>query len=358
VHSPLVQEILAISQRSAAGVEWLDETIVSEGLRKTLLATASTVPTESEDLFGYAALESLCPQIRSAAANLKLKFAREPVFASLPAGDVNAMWVRSPSGQDLVLLNRGLFIFLMLLGKIAATFLLTGNSTAGRLDLGGNDVVSHVASNQDGLQRLKEVLMSQVLFGTPTFAPQYYPPLRIAQLATPLFTSAELFVVGHEYAHAMRSGKVQEQTTRRRLFGEVDADAIMRSKKEEIMADGYGLLLMLKAMVARRFDVLLSFAGTELLFSGVDILQDILQLDTRDSHPPSSVRRAGLRMALKLAVSGQDDTAQGTELAERAIKLASVLEEAFRAAWAEVKPGFLDEMAALRNTAFGKSEAG
>lgn len=267
------------------------------------------VPSRYEDPLRYRMIRKRAEQIESAAIAHGMDPRDRPLLGTLPTGQVNAVTYLVPGSRDhVVLLERELFTFALLLSKVVCCTFPAESSASGRTTFftGPAAVRRRIEEHPELLARFTEVLLAYALTGRPTFARPYLPERAHQHLALVLRTSMELFVLGHEYGHVLAGHLSQVSRTtpcRARLH---DVDALEYSWKQEYEADAIGCRLAYSAMRDLGYDSALSFWGADSFFSGMDVMDRATSLllhgdeerQTLSSHPPSGHRRERLRAVL------------------------------------------------------------
>ena len=218
-------------------------------------------------------------------------------FGALPTGQVNGIACPVPAGGVIVALDDGVFMFLSLLAKAVTTFYgaeITpdGGQTFTLID---SDIPRAVETNEDGNRRWLEALVATFAYTHPEFAPWRPPSQEHAVMLSLLLTSAERFIVAHEFAHLILGHlEPDRRTSTRRLPAEAEVEYIQTRKEEEFEADQLGLEILrefhrqegvsvgaTRAVICFVFGCLTAFESTAVL-EGM-----VVQTDT---HPTPSER--------------------------------------------------------------------
>ena len=167
-----------------------------------------TAPTRFEESNTFSIMSQLNEQIDTVIATHQIPLSAKPIFGTLSTGRVNAVTVAVPrAGGYLVLLERQLFFFALLIGKaVALTF---------AIESGKDDEPASVLLNRDAaaarldaddtpIRRFLETVSAYATTGVPTNAPPYVlSDHRYQALSGMLCEAMELFVLGHEYGHVI-----------------------------------------------------------------------------------------------------------------------------------------------------------
>ena len=158
---------------------------------------------------------------------------------------------------------------------------------------------------------MKQLLDTSV-YRSPSDAPAYLPERDYIPQIKMLRDSMELFIVAHEFGHihcghlghflaALPSGK-------EKLISEATA-----SQKMEYEADAVALILTIRSMSNRGYDLALSYIGPHMFFSGLLLLDRYYELKHGPSnrppsleHPSSSDRKAMLNLIVESLVEEKD----------------------------------------------------
>ena len=266
------------------------------------------VPTKFEDPLGYNILCNLYDEIEAAASKLSIGLPISPQLGTLPIGSINAITIAVPGSDEyLVIFEQDLVIFALTLSKAIARAMFIGRTADDKATLFfKNSNLSEILRNdEDMIVHFIEVIVSYLLLGTPSSAPMHPSEPESGLIAKYLSDSMLLFILGHECAHIML-GHLAYKKVKAAVAGE-QIYKIERDWQQEREADGWGLSLMLQAMLTREMDLALSYWGADFFFSCFEIVERGLSLlMTGDeskrrldsSHPPASERRKLLREML------------------------------------------------------------
>ncbi len=309
----------------------------AEDMIRSVQEHAAQLPTRYEDPRVYGLLSSYQESIESAVRHLGI----EPVplvnVGTLPTGQVNALTIAVPGSQDyIVAFDRGLSTFALLLSKaVAQVFpyeLTKGGGASFSVD--EERLRNNLRSRPDIADRFTEVVLAYAVFGEPARARPYILPDRATNELTRLLKSSlELFVLGHEYGHAL-AGHLDDAMRTAAVLPDVNVEEVAFAWGQEYEADIIGLHLSTRAMSIRTgVDLSLSFWGAPFFFHCMMIMERAVSLlhygeegtIQLGSHPPHAVRRGVLSRALV--------DATGTEQAQGAIQLAKQLEIALEELW-------------------------
>ncbi|MET8852416.1 hypothetical protein [Amycolatopsis sp. NPDC004625] len=256
-----------------------------------------------------------------------------PLLATMPTGQINAMTLVVPgTDEHLVLFEDQLFLFAHLAAKAVTEVLPFDQNEDGSVgfSLDEGQIAAKIAQRPEVANRFAEMIIGYLAKGRPGAAPQWVQERIPATLTSILVDSAEMFVLGHEYAH-ISLGHLGERRPVSRFNGTeaADPEEIRYSQAQEIMADIRGLELMMRAQFGR-YDVALSYGGADLYFSMSDLLDRAVSLlrhgeegrTTYTTHPPPAARREVLRQVLTKSVP--DD--QGQSALQMAGQIQSIVE--------------------------------
>lgn len=278
--------------------------------RDAMNRALSSRPTRFEDPFSYSLLVSLADQVEATAQKLGLSLPTRPIFGTLPLGQFNAVAMRLGDPPEYVIaFHRGAIGFVTLLSKaIGASFPPAGSRTADKTSFitEARAVEAHLDRNSRAVHRFRQFLDAYVLKGHPHAAPPYLLEEPFASISALLAKSANLFILGHEYAHLIH-GHLDANAVARRVLNGVDVDVVRRRWEQELEADLLGMKLAVSAMTLTHrvpFDV--SYFGVDFVFSAMEVVdRAITALGGRapssaaqETHPAPHVRREVLRSSL------------------------------------------------------------
>ncbi|WP_258950455.1 hypothetical protein [Lentzea californiensis] len=232
-----------------------------------------------------------------------------PLLATMPTGQINAMTLIVPgTDEHLVLFERQLFLFAHLAAKAVTEVLPFELQEDGSVNFSIDEsrVEANIAQRPEVANRFAEMITAYVARGRPGAAPQFVQDRIPSALTDVLVTSAEMFVLGHEYAH-IALGHLGERRPVSRFNGAEDADPeeIHYSQMQEINADVRGVEMMMRVRTGR-YGTALSYSGADLFFSMSDLLDrsvSLLRHGEEDrtkytTHPSPAIRRDTLRYVL------------------------------------------------------------
>jgi hypothetical protein len=308
-------------------------------------AAAAERPSRFEDISTYIILSDLAKRIEETATEGGIQLPLRPIFGTLALGQFNAMAIRVPGTSDhIIAFQAGVFGFINLLSKaVAASFPLEEGDDAIRFSTDPEDVDDLLDRNPEPVSRFQQFVDAYVLDGDPHEAEQYLLTGAPTELASLLLDSAELFVMGHEYAHIINGHLAEDALLHHAPLG-TDVEVVPRALEQEFEADTLGLELSIATMMrTRQVDVSLSFFGVYLIFSAMEVVDravSMLRPDIKPSssadetHPAPDVRRAYL--ALWLAKMTNEETAVG------ALQLGEQIQRTLDALWQRVEPHYQD----------------
>lgn len=281
--------------------------------KNEILGSREYAPSPYEDLGSFAILRSLTVDLRRSLDDFEIKLAKEPIFGTLPSGNINGVALSFPnSAYWLIVFETGLFGFANLFCKAVANVLpLLGETLDGGLQFSIEPSLINEAIDRDPelLERFSDVLFSYVIGGDPYLAQPYLPHKNRIALIEALCNGMELFVVGHEYGHCC-AGHLDE------------VDDLTQSSEavwgREYVADAIGLMLTIRSMQRKGFDLALSIAGMEMWFICVHVIEKTVGILSGDAekfsismtHPPALARRESIRRRLREQV---DEGFEGAE---------------------------------------------
>ncbi|MFN4025189.1 MAG: hypothetical protein ACK4MQ_10160 [Hyphomonas sp.] len=285
-----------------------------------------------EDPMAHFWLQQMQGQIEQSCQRLNIALPKQPVFGSLQTGRINgiAADVDNPS-YYLILIDDGIMGFANLLSKVVAVFFPVVQAEDGTLNFATDEeniVRRRLESPEPGM-RFFDLLTAYAVGGAPHAARPYLLASQHVQLVNIFRDAMELFIFGHEYGHCA-AGHLQGAP---RMSLAMAADGageggeiqlrMPESWEKELEADYIGLALAMDAMRAQGFAPTLTYAGIELVFTGIDYMQRTLSIlehgEARerplDTHPPAVVRREAMRANAKQML-GEETAASALDLAE------------------------------------------
>ncbi|MCU1496382.1 MAG: hypothetical protein JWM47_335 [Acidimicrobiales bacterium] len=249
-----------------------------------------------------------------------------PVFGSLPTSQPNACTIRVP-GSDAVIVAfaSGLPEFLNRIVKIVLAFHLEighaeydrGRSSSSWTQQYAAKMADVISRRTDLQQRFTATLLGFAI-GTPTQIPRHVVAGKVIETyRSAVLWGAELFVVGHEYGHAVSNHRGPSCVTSTERVGAVEVEVVQRSHAQEHVADAIGRAVSLAAIAERWWteDIWryrLAAAGAPLFLAGAELLeraQDALPDPPRrmDTHPSYQERRRQTEDQFRSITEGLDN---------------------------------------------------
>lgn len=234
-------------------------------LKQRLAKAAADRPSRYQDPSTYSILTSLATHVEEAATAAGIDLPPRTVFGTLPLGQFNAMAIRVPRTEEhIIVFQDGVFGFLNLLSKAVSTCFPETDGGEGKISFSVHpaDIDAHLDRNSEPIERLQQFLDAYVLKGHPDLAAPYILTGTHQAMAAMMLDSAELFVMGHEYAHVIQGHLNQEHIPHEGLEGDIEVAS--HPLVQELEADILGLKLSVESMVQKhRVDAsLASLAST------------------------------------------------------------------------------------------------
>ena len=194
----------------------------------------------------YVVIMDLVQDVERAIARLGYEVSEEVTFGPLPTGQVNGLACAVPAGGLIVALDDGVFTYLNLLAKAVATFYeLERAPEGGLVRLVEGNIHRAVTLNREGNRRWLEATTATFVYGHPDLAPPWPAPYDKHVMVDSFLTSAEMFIVAHEYAHLiLRHYDREGATYRHRMAGGAEVDNLEISRQEEFEADRLALEIL------------------------------------------------------------------------------------------------------------------
>ncbi len=301
--------------------------------------------TRFDDLALLALIHNHADAIEQAAAELGWALPTRPVLGTLPLGQLNGLAIQVPNTEEYVIaFQRGVIGFINLLTKAVAAALPPSKGTeSGRVffEPDVRKVAEALRRDDEPLRRLAAFVGAYVLVGHPHAAPPYVLVQPAISCAAILNWSCLLFVAGHEYGH-MHAGHLAVEGKGRRMVGGTEVDVAASDWNMEYEADFLGMVLATKAL-SRKVDLALAFAGLDLLFSVMTLVDRAISTllygapgvsRRSDTHPPPQLRRQELR-------DGLNHLPVEPAAIRGAVELSSGLEAVLDLMWTLIEPKFV-----------------
>ena len=282
-------------------------------------------------------LAELLSDIRLAAEAYGYASPPRPVLGTLRTGMVQALTASFPGlTTDVIAWERELFTLVLLLSKVVAQAMVAGEAADGWIpySLDRDEVATKLKENDAPVRHMWELVAAFLATGRPTAAPPYLVEQKTLVILEALIQTADLFLMGHEYAHAMaRHATLQDATFDGYLVkGPSDWE-------KEFDADLVAIQLATYAGNLRGLDFALSCTGSVVMLGGINVLQvakatlngGIPQIPTAGSHPPALARLGNIRRGMMQAEDG-----------EKAVGLAEAISYVYEHLWSSIGTRLVD----------------
>jgi hypothetical protein len=307
-----------------------------------------SLPTKFEGIWEFARMSELAQEIDKAIQGTDVALSIKPLLGTLPHGSINASTILVPPDDEfLIVFEPELFMFALLISKLVAipiaTILSLGDGWENKYNefCTNNEILKKtVLENSFTPRFFKDLLYACVFNGTSSSAAAYRSEGLHKELASQLLDAMELFVMAHEYGHIV---DWQHQIERQEFEGDTK-ELLVHMWAQEFSADhiGQNILFRVSALREEKVEFGISFAGTDLFFSSLDILErsiGILRTGNEakrpvPKQPPVWTRRKMLRDNYTKELfpyTTYDVTALGR-----------VIERILETLWMEIKPELLE----------------
>jgi len=307
------------------------------------IANVPKPPSRFEHPINYAIIAKIADTAEAILRGKNMPIAKRPIFGTLQTGRLNGMAVRIKNDKYyLIFIEDGLFGFANLFSKCIAQAFPPKDGREGETTFStdDDDVTLNIVSNDELLERFFDVIQAYVVAGYPHAARPYIPHPRYAGLASILTDTMEHFIIGHEYGHCVL-GHLEDGSPQKAAFGDgQEVDLLSLPWKQELEADYMGFMVAMEAMDRQNLHFSLYYCGMEALFATMTVVERAVSIlrfgevreQVLDSHPPSDIRRMGLRMHLEKAV-GEEGSAGAVELANKVTAIIEMM-------WVLTEPRF------------------
>ncbi len=281
---------------------------IAEEMSKMREGFNTKMPTELEEPGLYLILQDLTSDVVQMATDLNLLIPEEVVFGTLPTDEVNAVAIWVPRGGVVVALNHGIFMFIYKLAKVVVSFIPLKDKRGEFLIFNTEEkgILHSLNINKEGHICFIEVLFGYLVLGHPGYASPFKknPPMHLVSLMT---TTAERFIVAHEYSHVILRHSTSEASTKKRLLGKVEVEELPRSWRDELEADNLALEITIALNLKDGYDLSLSFMGIDFFFSCIEILELAAGAGSSETHPSAVIRREILRESINEKFTNQSE---------------------------------------------------
>jgi hypothetical protein len=283
--------------------------LVRAEVEKRYAEARANRPSRYQHVGTYLIITDLAQTIEETAQLNDIDLPPRPIFGTLPIGQFNAMAILVPGTSEyIIVFQDGVFGFLNLISKcVAASFPTNGRGGESlSFSVHSSDVTKLLDRDIEPVRRFQQFVDAYVLSGDPHNAEQYLLSGPSSVLSSWLRKSAELFVMGHEYAHVIL-GHLTETPSPHRGLGP-NVETITRQYGQEVEADLLGVQLSVATMGRTQgVDVPLAVFGAYLMFSAIDVVDRAVETlypgvrpsaSEHETHPPTEMRREFLAPVL------------------------------------------------------------
>jgi hypothetical protein len=289
---------------------------------------------------------------KTAAARIEgLGVGQRPLVGHLSTGQLNAVSMRVPgrSKAYLVLFEDQMSHFVRRFGFTVAQAIprdLSADTNSERgFKISVRAMTERIEANPEIADRFADIVVTYAVTGRIGLRGDPLPPGYVG-LAAVLHDSLTYFVLGHEYAHIML-GHLDTTAARKGVLPATEAEALVYSWQQELIADFLGMILSLNASIDHnKVDFGMAFWGIGLFFDALDVMDRAVSLlQTGDenvrqlgSHPPSDLRKQRMRESL----SKMAESAYYAESVRRALGMDEIQTEITRLLWERTRPILLE----------------
>jgi hypothetical protein len=299
------------------------------------------LPTKYEDPQAYNLIRHVDRSINIACSRIDKCFTkRKPFLGTLPLGILNALATKEPkSGNDIVLFNRGTFPFLHIICKVIARAMPVGdNGHSQSTDL--NIVARFLDKNPEITGHLLDLFNSYLIAGNASYADPYRVRDVSIILSGIFLLAAESFILGHEYGH-LSAGHMDMSNEIPFMLGNNFLTCRSMDWEDEFRADYLGMTFAVLTSLKAGTDTSLAFAGIDLFFSSMIMVERALKILLNQSpfesivlcHPPFSQRQQFLRENLHHFLPAEK-TISALDLSKKIQSIANIL-------WERVQPALI-----------------
>jgi hypothetical protein len=279
----------------------------------------------------FSILAELIVELEDAAGRLGLTIDPQPTIGTAPIPEINARTFKVPrSRRHVVVVNEDLFSFCLLMAKaVVEAFSIRVADDTVTLSRDIDGVGEKIRSIPAPLEHFQRAFIPFVMIGNSSSAPQYFIIDSRAHLAHIVWSSMELFAIGHEYGHVLANHLVGGKSEAS-FVGRLAVQEFRPSQEQELEADRLSLPVLIEAMRGRGADVSMAYVGADLFFSLVDLYGRAISVVTSGSedhdprsgtHPSAEMRREALRSQLGQVGLTRKEVHSATELADRFCKV-------------------------------------
>ena len=285
-----------------------------EALQELFGAMSSRpLPTRYEDALILITLDSLAKRIAAAAKASTRGLPYAPKYGSIPTKIIQPRVLQVPDSKEfLIVFDHDIFTFTSLMANAVIQLADVEKAPAGyKVSLSKQTVDDKLAHSHEAEKRFFDVLWGYVVKKDVASARPYLLEEPYHMLGLALADGANLFIVGHEYAHVIL-GHISEASSfspGRLGFGPgaITVSEADHAKEREMEADEYGVFLTSKALQDSDGELIaMGRWGPTFMLTCMDILDQAQHMhqtgkDGRSSqatHPSGLLRRTNLRNLL------------------------------------------------------------
>ena len=267
------------------------------------------LPTKYENPSYYSLMKNRFESIREEAVNLKKDNSvwsfKDPVFGTLPTGQINAMAIQVPDSDDhLIVFEEQIIVFCNLLSKIIAQSIPQNNENTSPVNK--SEIMIHLDENPQILARFLQLITLYVTNERISDGTQYNLDKKYDDFVSLFNHSIELFLFGHEYGHIVQWKSEKIRLVEKKLRNETISE-IYHPWEEEFLSDMIGLNLMTSIMKRKHnVEPAWSLTGIQIILHAIHMLDNVdsivntgNEIDYSDkaqinpkvlSHPPANMR--------------------------------------------------------------------
>ncbi len=282
------------------------------------------------------------------------------VFGTLQSAEVNAAHIPTPAGDSLIVFNAGWFPFAELMSRAVAMAMPLYLAQDERLPGGRwqalsteeGEVRRHLAQNEQILNRFFQPLFSYLTTGRldSGIAPHFFDPVDEPRegVANMYYDAMGLFVVAHEFGHAVQNSALKIPTVSK--SGGRGWDEIRYNWEQEFQADNLGVVLSYLALERRPQNLAAILASVSFFLKSIDLVrrgasliatgrENVVNIST---HPPPTARLQSIRLKLREFLRERQGVGYSENAWEQAVTDAARLERVMDILWERTSPWLLD----------------
>jgi hypothetical protein len=218
-------------------------------------------------------------------------------------GEINAFASAPVRGSTFqaILLDDGLFVFINSLAKIVSSLLAKRSEGSGIFSFSGEkaSILEALEVRSDLNYQFVDLIATYFITGHARFSERFSILQEDNLLADILRSTAETFIVAHEYGHILHRHLDGSNVREKSIAKEMKVDTWVINWAKEFQADEFAMLQVIRLNHhLKDLEAEISYIGIPFFFTSIEILYRIIGQEFSETHPSPDQRIQHLEQCL------------------------------------------------------------